>query len=344
MKIEPKILGDVHLGRKFTNGVPLHRRGDRERMVNEDFANQLMNYSGPLLVQPGDLFDSFAVPEAVVLFAYEAVKKASIQNPNTGYIFIRGNHDASRDTNRASSFDVFAELIEHLPNVHVFRDVQTIIFNQGKEDETCFGFVPWHPFKSADVLAEELIEYADNLYGVAYFDAVFGHWDVESYGGDHTFNMVPTRILSRVTKTIYTGHIHKPTAFDRDGVRVNVVGSMQPYAHGEEQEGVHRWYRTIPYGEYTVLRNAPEVLPAFHNANVRVIVQDGEAPEPIDCLSFTTKKAKEVDEGEEGDIEVAIAEFNMDSLFAQTLAEQGVSTKVADLVSAKFKELRNIEV
>lgn len=37
-----KSLGDVHLGRRFTQGVPLHRRGEREALVLAQFAAELL--------------------------------------------------------------------------------------------------------------------------------------------------------------------------------------------------------------------------------------------------------------------------------------------------------------
>ncbi|MES0183296.1 hypothetical protein NKK48_01105 [Mesorhizobium sp. C386A] len=35
-------------------------------------------------------------------------------------------------------------------------------------------------------------------------------------------------------KVAYTGHIHLPDEFERDDVKVIQVGSMQPYAQGED--------------------------------------------------------------------------------------------------------------
>ena len=36
-----KLLGDCHLGKVFINNVPLHRRGDHEKIVWEEFRKQL---------------------------------------------------------------------------------------------------------------------------------------------------------------------------------------------------------------------------------------------------------------------------------------------------------------
>ncbi len=345
----PYIVGDVHLGRKFTNGVPLHRKGDREKMVHADFEERIGSYEGPMLVQTGDLFDSFTVDEAIVLWAESVVRRAALAYPGTKYVFYRGNHDASKDVNKKSSFDVFEALLRDLPNVLVLKDVTIVPLHYIADNEhdpvtKYFGFIPWHPFKSAQVLAEELVQMSYHTDASAHqtLEAVFGHWDVKDYGSTaHDFNMVPTKILIQVTKTIYTGHVHKPCEFDRDGVRVHVVGSMQPYAHGEGDGFPH--YMTIPYDTYVNEKDDKYSHHYYTNANVRILVKDGENPEPPDCLSFSTKKVTETgEEDEEGEIDVEMADFNMDTLFATVLKECEVSESVAERVLGKFKELRNV--
>jgi DNA repair exonuclease SbcCD nuclease subunit len=329
MNVIPFEIGDVHLGRKFTNGVPLHRKGDRERMVMDDFKMRLATYDGPLLVQTGDLFDSFTVDEAIVLDVARTVRAAATAHPDSIYVFYRGNHDASKDTSKASSFDVFKELMQGLENVKVLTNVDVVIF-----EGQAFGFIPWHPFKSADELAQNLI---DN-WGGFQFEAVYGHWDVEGYGSAaHDFNMVPTKILSARTKVVKTGHVHKPTAFDRDGVRVTVIGSMQPYAHGEDPATT--WYKTTSYADFNAY--GPLEKEWCRNLNLRIVVKDGEVPEPINCLSFITKKATDKNDDEAPDLDVQIADFNMDNLFSQAMDARGVTSHVQELVSSKFKELRN---
>ncbi len=313
---EIEFLGDVHLGKKFITGVPLHRKGDRERMVQDDFLNQLCNTKADMHVQVGDLFDTFAVEEAIVLFASSSYKHAAKRNPNTTYIIVRGNHDASRDTTKSSSFDVFAELMMGVDNVIVLNDVCQ--FNG-------YGFIPWHPFKSSTELAYELTKDYKDL------KAVIGHWDVQSFGGDD-FNLVPTNVLCHVTKTIYTGHIHLPSVFERDGVTVNVVGSMQPYSHAEDANG--RWYTTLPVEQFLTEDHA-----LFEDYNVRVLVKEPTDLPQIDCLSLITKKVAEGEEVLENDMDVAFDAFDMQSLFQDVL--QGVGKDVARKILDKYEELKN---
>lgn len=323
------ILGDVHLDKRFRTGVPLHRIGEREKLVWEDFERSLMECKTPMHVQTGDLFDQFAVSEACVLKAASLYRKAAKENRDTDYIVYRGNHDASRDTDKKSSFDVFYELMTGT-GVHVL-DTIDFISRGGK----LYGFIPWHPFKSSTELAHDLLKILETAPGRK-LDAVFGHWDVESFGGDD-FNLVPTNVLKHITDTIYTGHIHKPTMFVRDGVYVDVVGSMQPYSHSEDN--LSAWYDTIKLDE---LNHVLEVVgqDAYQNMNIRVLIQKGDLVPEVDCLSLVTKLVDEITDDEQPD-EVVMAEFDMAALFKQSLTEQGVGANVMEAILTKFGEIKH---
>lgn len=320
-------IGDVHLARKFTNGVPLHRRGIRENMVREEFKRRLNSCTAPNLVQTGDLFDGFVVDEAELLWTFRTIRDAALAAPSRNFIFYAGNHDLSKDSAKASSFQVLQELLAFVPNVHMLTEVSILYFDK----DTPVGVIPWHPLKSAAELAGELVAITQG----GWLSTVFGHWDIESYGqGDHGFNMIPTLQLSSITKRIETGHIHKPRTFQRDGVEVVVVGSMQPYAHGEETNT--DLYVTLPFSDYMAMEDHYGLV----QKNVRVVVEDGQSPEPCEAMSFITKKAKAKDE-EENDMEVAVADFDMTALFDGCLKDRKVGADTAASIAAKFLELRN---
>jgi hypothetical protein len=52
-----KIVGDPHLGKVFLNGVPLARRGERERLQRQAFLQALNPQGARLHIILGDLFD-----------------------------------------------------------------------------------------------------------------------------------------------------------------------------------------------------------------------------------------------------------------------------------------------
>jgi DNA repair exonuclease SbcCD nuclease subunit len=310
-------LGDVHLGRKFVTGVPKHRLGEREQSVWTDFIESVLGCITPLHIQVGDLFDAFIVPPEVVLKAAEIYKSAP---KNITYIVYRGNHDASRDADKKSSFDLFCELMLDTPNVMVVKE--------SPERLGEYGFIPWHPFRSAQEQAELL---KTRLAPDEKLSAVFGHFDIESFGGSE-FNVLPAASLGSYTGGVVTGHIHTPSTFQMGELEVVVTGSMQPYSHGEDKGETLYVTRT--------LEQVMADTSAFKNLNLRIILPEGQdVPEDIDCLSLIVKKENSSSNPEE--IEVEFEDFNMGTLFSNCLREQGVIGGVAEKVLAKFAELKN---
>lgn len=326
---EIEFIGDVHLGRKFSNGVPLHRRGHREEMVWEDFKKKVMSPEAEIICQVGDLFNEFSVSEALVLQTFELVAKAAVANESTMYIFIMGNHDGSRDADKKSSFEVFQALCAALDLDNLWVLTEPTIYEG-------YGFIPWHPFKSSTELAKELEAKMDQEE-VTTLKAVVGHWEVQSFGGED-FNLIPINVLKKLTGTVVTGHIHLPQELTIDGIKVMVTGSMQPYAHGEDPG--KGWYLTISYPELLeTLAGTPDT---FEFTNVRVLVNDGDLIPEFNCLSCTTKRVEEKPDLEEGEIEeVALEDFDILQLFDQCMVEAGVGSQVQEKIMNKFKEMKH---
>lgn len=328
MMNDVQTLGDVHLERHFRTGVPLHRIGDREKMVWEQFENEVMNPTGLLHVQMGDLFNEFSVSEATVLRAAEIYYTAAVENPDVRYVILRGNHDAARDSDKKSSFDVLAALLEPYSNILILT-VPYLSIVDGKY----YGFLPWHPFKSSTELATELI---NKMRPGEEMAAVFCHCDIKSFGGTDD-NLIPINVLKHRTKLVYTGHIHYPQEFEQDGVKVVVTGSMQPYAHGEDPS--NRWYTTVSYKALIEMTT----LEMFKNVNVRVLIDNSDQVVPeFDCLSMITKRIDGRLEADEDDSEQVVLEsFDMTQLFKQSLAEHNVGGVVAEKILNKFSEKKH---
>ena len=98
-----KILGDVHLGKVFVNNVPLNRRGDHEKIVWKEFERQLDPEGAEVHVNLGDLFDRPYVPYSVLDRAAQLYLNAARSHPDTEFVVLRGNHDASRDMEAVSA-------------------------------------------------------------------------------------------------------------------------------------------------------------------------------------------------------------------------------------------------
>jgi DNA repair exonuclease SbcCD nuclease subunit len=297
------VLGDPHLGRSFVHGVPLHRRGDREATVWADFNRSLMNTSADLHICMGDLFDKAYVSYDIIVSAALAYQAAAAAHPKTTFVILRGNHDIKRDLEAISAFDLFNFLMAHTPNVRVLTEGFTQIGD-------C-GFYPWHPTTPAGEFVQPS-KYA------------FGHWDTQSFGGDD-HNLVPLKELMEAgVEHVYTGHVHKKEAGDY----LTVVGSMQPYAHGEESDD--KLYVTKSLAE---VQKDPE---AFKNKCLRVVLEPGELFDiDVDCLQLTVKRKDGPDAIEE---EVVLGDFDIKSLFAKAFEEAGVPEAVQELIIERFDE------
>lgn len=311
------ILGDPHLGRSFVRGVSLEKRGLREKMVMDDF-RQRMAASGvyDVFICMGDLFDKWAVPYSVVFQAAWAYLEAARRNPDTQYIVIGGNHDIARDLEKKGALDLFELIVGQLENITVVRHTDNFLYEE--IGGVMAGFFPFHPTIKAEELVTDPCEVA------------FGHWDTMFGDG----NLVPTKKLAEVgCKVAYTGHVHLPDQFKRDGVEVIQVGSMQPYAHGED------------YGEMYVTLSLLEVEHIkldLTNKCVRVSLLPGERlDEEIDCLQLTVQRVGSNEE--DAEVEVTMGDFNLMALFGQAFEEAGVPEFVSSQLLTKFEEARIAE-
>ncbi len=301
------LIGDQHLGRRFVTGVPLDRRGDREAMIWEDFTKALSKPASFTILM-GDLFDRPTVPLKLILDVYNAFVDSA--SGKTTIVVIAGNHDLTRTAEGVSAFDILAELLSFENNVWVVKDEPLALGDR--------LYVPYSPVKSAKEMIAPFVGQT--------FEAVYGHWDVAF--SEH--NLIPVEELQQITKVAFTGHIHKPEVRTYGDLTVNVVGSLQPFAHGEEIVDDPRQpnYYTVELDE---LATVPR------NSVVRVILDpDATLPDDVDFLQITTKRRRDLDEEVEG---VSYEEFDIEKLFIESLQTEGVSEKTIELLKEMKAEL-----
>lgn len=291
-------LGDPHMGRKFKTGVPLHRLGDREEMQWKQLEDELLATEADVHVCMGDIFDKFIVSPETVLRVAGLYHTACEGKPNTQFILIKGNHDVSRNAEKASSFDLLLRIVQKYGNMWVV-DQEPVVWEN-------LGFVPYDPFHPTTELLAEL---PDDL------DAVFGHWDVVDFGGE---NVLPAaEIAAKGIKLAITGHDHTAREEIRNGVRIIVTGSMQPYTHGEDPE--QKMYITLPVAEL--------YKHDLTNMNVRVLLEEGETlPTDLNCLSLTGKRV-----AKEGEEEISMADFeglDLNQQLSKALEENPMAEKI----------------
>lgn len=310
-----KTLGDPHLGKAFLNGVPLHRRGEREAMQWEDLTRSLSEVEpGDVHVCMGDLFDKFTVPLNVIFRAAQTYIECADHNPHVQYVALRGNHDAARDADKVSAFDIFRAIVGHQSNILVVAEEP--VWAQG------FIFIPWHPFKDASEMAVAASFLTDKPV-----EAVFGHWDLNSFGQVNP-NLLPIDILKSMTKKIYTGHEHNARTVQAGEVEVVVTGSMQPYSHAEDPEG--QLYVTLSLQE--------ALATDVRNKCVRLDLQPNEEIPSLDCLQLTVRK---VGEDISENVTVDLGDLNMETLFAEMFATEMVPEEIG---AACLERYRNAQL
>ncbi|WMC09573.1 metallophosphoesterase [Oceanimonas pelagia] len=309
------LLGDPHLGKAFKTGTPPHRMGDRDKIQFDTFKQSLLTIpdNTHLHVCMGDLFDRPHVPESLVLRVYRTYKQACAGHPDTTFVLIEGNHDASRDASKASSFDVLAHLLDGIPNMVVVQTDPQIVASAGQE----YLFVPW-------VLGKDAEEVVAHLPSGCPFAAVFGHWDLDNFKGAEDLNVLPYETLSKVTDVVVTGHIHIAENRTYGDMLVIGTGSMLPCSHAEDP--LEELY--VTRSRKTVLAALEEKPDVYFNHHLRVELEPHEDPlAGIDCLSLTHKRVAA--EGLE-DVTTQVDDFDLKTIFFDVMAEEGVTPDLTD--------------
>lgn len=312
-----KVMGDPHLGRRFITGVPLHRAGEREREILAAFKDSLSG-KYDVHVCMGDLFDKAVVTLDVIREAAAIYRQAAMVHNRSHLIVIKGNHDAGGDEEKTTAFDVFVDLVAGHENIGIAAWDQVLWV--AKPDCYSLAFVPWSRQKSS----VEMVETIDKA------DAVFGHWDIHSFGNDR--NLVPTEALAGCTPLVITGHDHTPTRFERHGVEVIGTGSLQPFTHGEDPMG--EVYRTLGLADALALPAAER-----ERLCLRVVVDHDEVVpfDELDCRQLDiVRRDTVVDAGP-----IDFGALDIRSIWDNAMTEHGVP---ADFSSRLFTMFANREV
>lgn len=312
-RVKGWLIGDPHLGRDFRNGTPLHRRGEREAMQLAQFKEELAT-DADMIVMVGDLFDKPFVPLPIINQAIDAVVEAAQARPDVQFVFLAGNHDKSRQIGLKGAWELFSVAVRWLPNVIVLDEPAI---------HSGIALYPWQWDKTALQQVEELAAPEDEV------QAVIGHWDLMSFGGDDS-HICPTAALCAKFKeplAIYSGHYHEEGLFGVEGVVLQCTGSMQPYTHAEDPNG--ELYVTLSVDE--ALEHAAELK----NKCVRILLEPGQELPDIDCLQLTQKRVDaDVEEVELG--EVGIGAFNLSETLADEFRENDVPEPVQNFIKERI--------
>lgn len=297
------LIGDPHLGRRFENGVPLHRRGERELAQMRKFKAELET-DCDINIMVGDLFDHPQVSVAVIIEAVAAYERAAAHRPQTQFFAMAGNHDRSRQLNSAGAWELFRKIIEgRFPNVFVVDTVGQV--------ET-IAFVPWEWGKPvAEAIEERFPEREVEI------ELVVLHHDLESFGGNTDY-MVPAKLIAERfpnCRRIVTGHWHLEGEYEIDKIPVACTGSLEPYTHAEDPNGEI-------YVSLTLEQLASLPAESLRDKAVRVFLRDGEElPVDLDCLQLTGKRITELEADPEASVAEKLGSFDWQAILDEHLKD-----------------------
>jgi DNA repair exonuclease SbcCD nuclease subunit len=296
-------IGDPHLGKRFENGVPLDRRGEREARQMRKFKDELET-DADIIIMVGDLFDHPQVALSVILEAVDAIELAARRRPNVQFFMMAGNHDRSRQLNTIGAWNIFRRIISgSLPNVFV---VDTV----GQVEN--IAFVPWEWGKPVAAAIEE--RFPKPNVEIAH---VVLHHDLEAFGGNTDY-MVPAAELMKKfpnCQKIVTGHWHLEGDYVVDGIDVSCTGSLEPYTHAEDPNGEIYVSLTL---EQLEARDPAEL----RDKCVRVFLREGEElPVGLDCLQLTGKRISELEADPETSVADRLGAFDWQAILDEHLKD-----------------------
>lgn len=283
-----KLIGDTHFGKKFKTGVPLNRRGELEEMFFNKFEKEL-NEPSDLVVHLGDLFDSVVVDLNTIDRVYNIINQAYNNSKRTQFFFIRGNHDAPRDSAQISAFDILEKMCAPM--------IDRVNFVVSPVRWRNYIFVGWDYFR------EETLRETFSKLELSSSDYIFGH-----------FEEPIEPVLLEIDNPVFSGHIHKPHTVGN----VSFVGSLLPLAFGEEAD--QTIMETVSLDE--LLSRDPEEI---KNKRLRVLLNEGEElPDNVDCLQLIAKKSEKSEVVLDNEIE----EVDMKTLFMEELGPSGLAEEL----------------
>lgn len=299
-----KLIGDPHITRKFEVGVPVARKGERERLLMEDFKSRLEGAVEDVIIMVGDLFEK-PICSLQDLFAILTLILSTAQaNPTRTYVMMAGNHDISAQKDDKGAFDILNLFHGLVPNL-IIAMKPTLV---GR-----IAVFPWEWDRTALAQLEDAKDWEMKV--------AVGHWDLVAYHDMHDDHMCPAKALTELgVEEIYSGHWHVAGEYKVEGITVHCTGSMQPMTHAEDPDG--KLYVTLTLKEYEDAD--PEKL---KNKYVRVLVEDGDEVTKLDdCLGFKLQRVNVDKTGPEP--QVSMEGFKMAEVVEKKLKEHEVPDNV----------------
>lgn len=308
-----RLIGDPHITKKFEIGVPLARRGERERSLFDDFKKRLYDGDERIIIMVGDLLERPICTLFDAYRIYSIVLDAAQTQPDREFFYMAGNHDISPQKDNFGAFDILKLFNGRYPNLHIIT--KPTVYDR-------IAMFPWEWDRTA-------LEQLEDVEAGS-FEVAVGHWDLVSYDDMHMDHYCPAvQLVELGAKQLFSGHWHVAGEYRIDGIVVQCTGSMQPMTHAEDPQS--KLYVTLTLEEY---QEADPI--ALKDKYVRVIAEKDDEVEPLlDCLGFKVNR-KASDNWESDYAEVEIENFNTRQVVEKNLKKHEVPEFASDFIKERI--------
>ena len=222
-------IGDPHFGRKVEHAIVRKYVSEGQAKWFESLAIDLRTRGIKKIFITGDIFDTRNAINVEALVHAKRMFETTLADFDVTIVL--GNHDMYYE----NSYDITSiEMIEHLPNVTVYRKeiANTTLF--GKK----LYIVPW-------VIESELENFGKFLERISNTrndNILFGHFEmigIDMEGGNvSTFGVSPNDFANAASRVI-SGHYHGKSEQTIDGTSIQYIGSPYPmtFANSDSDHG-----------------------------------------------------------------------------------------------------------
>lgn len=226
-------VGDTHFGRKAENPTIKKHIDDGQSAFFDWLVDDLNKKGIKKIFFSGDIFDTRNSINLKALIDTKRLFQTKLRNFDISIVL--GNHDMYYE----NSYDVTSlELLEELPNVHVYRKDITSIHINGYD----MYIIPW-------IIHDELpsvVNFLDTLKSNREKNILFGHFEmigIDMEGGNvSTFGLSPN-VFADAAKYVLSGHYHGSSIQEIDGSKILYFGSPYPltFANSDSVHGYWTW-------------------------------------------------------------------------------------------------------
>lgn len=212
------VINDLHLGVQRSGGTTPESAAELRKFARESFQNLLLNAHDYVVIN-GDMFDTYSVPLADLLNAYEDTTEWLNERPNAQLVLIAGNHDLSKNSANIGSLQLLAFLLmdRYKGRVRLISGPDWV-----EESEGIYAISHVVNQEVFDLYLSRVPDNAKYLLLHCNFDNLFAGMS------DHSLNIAraTARDLTARGVTIILGHEHQCRTLLND--KVVIVGNQFP--------------------------------------------------------------------------------------------------------------------